>query len=32
MADHKIVSKQQWLTARLEHLAKEKEFTRARCA
>ncbi|MFT4564096.1 MAG: putative dithiol-disulfide oxidoreductase (DUF899 family) [Gammaproteobacteria bacterium] len=30
MADRKIVSKEQWLAARLDHLAKEKEFTRAR--
>ena len=32
MANHKIVSREQWLVARKEHLAKEKEFTRARDA
>ena len=32
MTNHKIVSKDEWLTARKEHLAKEKEFTRARDA
>lgn len=30
MADHKIVSAQEWLRARKEHLAQEKAFTRAR--
>ena len=29
---HKVVGREEWLTARLEHLAKEKEFTRARDA
>ncbi len=29
---HKVVTREEWLTARLEHLAKEKEFTRARDA
>jgi predicted dithiol-disulfide oxidoreductase (DUF899 family) len=32
MADRKVVSKEQWLSVRREHLAKEKEFTRARDA
>jgi len=32
MANHKIVSKDEWLIARKAHLAKEKEFTRARDA
>lgn len=32
MANPKIVSKEQWLIARKEHLAKEKKFTRARDA
>ena len=26
----KVVSRSEWLTARKEHLAKEKEFTRLR--
>ena len=30
MNNHKIVTKEEWLTARKEHLAKEKEFTRCR--
>ncbi len=30
MQNHKIVSREEWLKARREHLAKEKEFTRAR--
>ncbi len=30
MQDHKIVSKEQWLSARRQHLAKEKEFSRLR--
>ena len=30
MKTHKVVSKEQWLAARREHLAKEKEFTRLR--
>src|SRR5262245_54058907 len=30
MQPHKIVSRDEWLTARKAHLAKEKEFTRAR--
>jgi predicted dithiol-disulfide oxidoreductase (DUF899 family) len=30
MASHKIVSKAEWVAARKEHLAKEKEFTRLR--
>lgn len=30
MADHRVVSKEQWLAARQAHLAKEKEFTRLR--
>jgi len=30
MSDHAVVSKEEWLTARREHLAKEKEFTRLR--
>jgi predicted dithiol-disulfide oxidoreductase (DUF899 family) len=30
MPDHKIVSQDEWITARREHLAKEKEFTRLR--
>ncbi|MDH3442907.1 MAG: DUF899 domain-containing protein [Deltaproteobacteria bacterium] len=30
MGNHKIVSKEEWLVARKEHLAKEKEFTRLR--
>jgi predicted dithiol-disulfide oxidoreductase (DUF899 family) len=30
MANHKIVSKAEWVAARKEHLAKEKEFTRLR--
>ena len=27
---HKVVSREEWLAARIEHLAKEKEFTRLR--
>lgn len=30
MKAHKVVSKEKWLAARREHLAKEKEFTRLR--
>jgi predicted dithiol-disulfide oxidoreductase (DUF899 family) len=30
MQDRKVVSREEWLTARKEHLAKEKEFTRLR--
>ena len=30
MENHKIVSREEWLIARKEHLAKEKEFTRLR--
>ena len=30
MADHKIVSREEWLEARQEHLKKEKEFTHLR--
>ena len=30
MNNHKVVSKEEWLTARKEHLANEKEFTRLR--
>src|SRR2546425_11631128 len=30
MQPHKVVSEQEWLAARKAHLAKEKEFTRAR--
>lgn len=30
MHDHKVVSRDEWLVARKEHLAKEKEFTRLR--
>lgn len=30
MADHQIVSREEWLVARTEFLAKEKEFTRLR--
>lgn len=30
MSNHPVVSKQEWLLARQEHLAKEKEFTRLR--
>jgi len=30
MTDHAVVSKDEWLQARREHLAKEKEFTRLR--
>jgi predicted dithiol-disulfide oxidoreductase (DUF899 family) len=32
MQPHKIVSRSEWLEARMAHLAKEKEFTRARDA
>jgi predicted dithiol-disulfide oxidoreductase (DUF899 family) len=30
MNRHKVVSREEWLTARKEHLAKEKEFTQLR--
>ena len=30
MQTHKVVFRDQWLVARKEHLAKEKEFTRLR--
>lgn len=30
MTSHKVVTKEQWLDARLQHLAREKEFTRLR--
>ena len=30
MQNHKVVSKDEWLAARREHLAKEKQFTRLR--
>ena len=30
MDDHRVVSREEWLAARREHLAKEKAFTRAR--
>src|SRR5437870_2808528 len=30
MPDHKIVSRDEWIVARTEHLAREKEFTRLR--
>ena len=30
MKNHQLVSKEQWLEARLQHLAKEKEFTKLR--
>jgi predicted dithiol-disulfide oxidoreductase (DUF899 family) len=30
MNNHRVVSKEQWLEARIEYLAKEKEFTRLR--
>ena len=30
MNDHNVVSREQWLAAREQHLAKEKEFTRLR--
>ncbi len=30
MKNHKIVSRDDWLSARMEHLAKEKELTRQR--
>lgn len=30
MQNHKMVSREEWLVARKEHLAKEKEFTRLR--
>ena len=30
MQNHKVVSRGEWLVARKEHLAKEKEFTRLR--
>jgi len=30
MQPHKIVSRDEWIAARKAHLAREKEFTRAR--
>ena len=30
MQNHTVVSTEEWLVARKEHLAKEKEFTRLR--
>ena len=30
MQNHKVVSREEWLVARQQHLAKEKEFTRLR--
>jgi predicted dithiol-disulfide oxidoreductase (DUF899 family) len=30
MESHKIVSQQEWIEARRQHLAKEKELTRLR--
>lgn len=30
MNNHKVVSKEKWIDARLQHLAKEKEFTKLR--
>ena len=30
MEEHKVVSREEWLVARKQHLAKEKEFTRLR--
>ena len=30
MQNHKVVSRDQWLLARKQHLIKEKEFTRLR--
>jgi predicted dithiol-disulfide oxidoreductase (DUF899 family) len=30
MQNHKIVSRDEWLVARKEHLAKEKEFSKLR--
>lgn len=30
MTKHKVVSRNEWLEARKQHLAKEKEFTRSR--
>ena len=30
MQNHQVVSREDWLVARMEHLAKEKEFTRLR--
>jgi len=30
MEEHKVVSREEWLVARTQHLAKEKEFTRLR--
>ena len=30
MTTHRIVSREEWIGARLEHLAREKEFTRLR--
>ena len=30
MQEHKVVSRQEWLESRREHLAREKELTRLR--
>jgi predicted dithiol-disulfide oxidoreductase (DUF899 family) len=30
MENHKVVSRDEWLVARKQHLSKEKEFTRLR--
>jgi predicted dithiol-disulfide oxidoreductase (DUF899 family) len=30
MQNHKVVSREEWLIVRQQHLAKEKEFTRLR--
>ena len=30
MQNHKVVSRDEWLIVRQQHLAKEKEFTRLR--
>lgn len=30
MKNHKVVSREEWLVARQQHLAREKEFTRLR--
>ena len=30
MANHKVVSREEWIGARKQHLTKEKEFTRLR--
>ncbi len=32
MKPHKVVSREEWLQARAQHLAREKEFTRLRDA